>query len=162
MSQTSFPNTLIYECSSENASVNIADNEWINSFSEGLDLFPGDTIRILGSFINEKGQGDQIEITEENNKFTLEYIPIHNLYQYNKLSDDYVKPNDDTRTKVEKAQFSSILNVDKPKFYDGNGSPIYTFEPQNASAQSIRAERWNETIGWNTYNNIFVYHSYIF
>ena len=159
MSQTSFPNTLIYECSSENASVNIADNEWINSFSEGLDLFPGDTIRILGSFINEKGQGDQIEITEENNKFTLEYIPIHNLYQYNKLSDDYVKPNDDTRTKVEKAQFSSILNVDKPKFYDGNGSPIYTFEPQNASAQSIRAERWYDTIGWNTYNNIFGYQS---
>ena len=38
MSQTSFPNTLIYECSSENASVNIADNEWVNEFSEGLDV----------------------------------------------------------------------------------------------------------------------------
>ena len=74
MSQTSFPNTLIYECSAENADVNIASNEWINNFSEGIDLMPGDTIRILGSFINEKGQGDQIEITEDNNKFSLEYI----------------------------------------------------------------------------------------
>ncbi len=154
---TSYPNTLIYECSSANAEVNIASNEWINSFSEGIDLMPGDTIRILGSFINEKGQGDQIEITEENNKFTLEYIPIHNLYQYNKLSDDYIKPNDDSRTKVEKAQFSSLLNVDKPKFYDGNGSPIYTFNPESATEEAVRAERWYDTIGWNTYNNIYGY-----
>mgnify|MGYP003123648948 FL=1 len=158
MATTSFPNTLIYECSSENASVKIAENEWVNEFKEGIDLKPGDTIRILGSFINEKGQGDQIEITEDNNKFTLEYIPIHNLYQYTKLSDDYTKPNDDTRTKVEKAQFSSILNVDKPKFYDGNGSPIYTFAAaKSGTDEAIRAERWYDLTGWNTYNNIAGY-----
>ena len=73
MAQTDYPNTLIYECSSANATVQIKENEWVNEFKEGIDLMPGDTIRILGSFINEKGSGDQIEITQDNNKFTLEY-----------------------------------------------------------------------------------------
>lgn len=153
MAQTDYPNTLIYECSSANASVNIKDNEWVNEFKEGIELMPGDTIRILGSFINEKGSGDQIEITEDNNKFTLEYIPIHNLYQYTKLSDDYIRPNDDTRQKVEKAQFSSLLNVDTPRFYDGNGSPMYMF-PTQTGGEQVRANRWYDAIGWNTYNNI--------
>lgn len=152
----SYPNTLIYECSSTNASVQIAPNEFINEFKEGIELMPGDTIRILGSFINEKGSGDQIEITEENNKFTLEYIPIHNLYQYTKLSDDYVKPNDPTRTKVDKAQFSSILNVDTPRYYDGNGSPMYLWSFRDGDTAS-KADRWYDEVGFSTYNNISGY-----
>lgn len=147
MSQTSFPNTLIYECSSENAEVKIASNEWINNFSEGIDLMPGDSVRILGSFINQKGSGDQIEITEDNNKFTMEYMPIHNLYQYTKLSDDYKKPNDDTRTKLEKFQYSQVLNFDTPRMYDGNGSQILPLKGTE------RADRWFDNLPWNTYHN---------
>lgn len=147
MAQTSFPNTLIYECSSENATVNITSNEWVNEFSEGLELSPGDTIRILGSFINEKGQGDQIEITEDNNKFTMEYMPIHNLYQYTKLSDDYAAPNDTSRTDLNKLQFSNILNYDTPTLYDGKGSPILS------CPGTARAKRWYDGCPINRYYN---------
>lgn len=147
---TSFPNTLIYECSSANATVNIADNEWVNEFKEGVELKPGDTVRILGSFINEKGSGDQIEITNENNKFTLEYIPIHNLYQYTKLSDGYKMPNDATRTDLTKLQYSQILNFDTPKMYDGNGSQILPLPPDAEE----RADRWFNNMPWNTYHNL--------
>ena len=151
---TSFPNTLIYECSSANATVQIAENEWVNEFKEGVDLKPGDTIRILGSFINEKGSGDQIEITKDNNKFTLEYLPIHNLYQYTKLSDGYKMPNDDTRTKLEKFQYSQVLNFDTPKMYDGNGNQILPLKGEGTGADpSARQPRWFDSLPWNTYHN---------
>ncbi len=155
MSETSYPNTLIYECSSENASVNISENEWINSFKEGINLDEGDTIRILGSFINEKGSGDQIEITEENNKFTLQYLPVHNIYQYNKISDDYLQPKDSSRYDFDKLQYSQCLNFEAPRIYNAGGDPILSCPPNG------RATRWSDGLPFGTkycsqngYNNI--------
>ena len=57
----------VYECSRQNASVLLNDNgtEWINEFKQGIKLDKGDQIRILGSFVNEQAQGDEIEITDE-------------------------------------------------------------------------------------------------
>ena len=151
---TSFPNTLLYECSSENASINISGNEWINEFSEGIDLKPGDTIRILGSFINEKGQGDQIEITDDNNKFTMEYMPIHNLYQYTKLSDDYKDPNDPSRTDLEKLQFSNILNFDTPQMYDGNGNKILPCRPVGRATRPFDGSPYTRYFNKSGFNDI--------
>lgn len=155
MSETSYANTLIYECSSENASVNISSNEWINSFKEGINLDEGDTIRILGSFINEKGSGDQIEITEDNNKFTIQYLPVHNIYQYNKISDDYLQPKDSSRYELDKLQYSQSLNFEAPRIYNAGGQEILPCPPNS------RAQRWSDGLPFGTkycsdrgYNNI--------
>lgn len=60
-----FQNTVL-ECSRQNASVLLDDTgtSWINEFT-ATKLEKGDTIRILGSFVNEEAQGDEIEITDE-------------------------------------------------------------------------------------------------
>jgi hypothetical protein len=59
------PQTLVYECSRANAQVKITNNEWINEFSEGIKLEKGDQVKLLGSFIQESGAGDQIEISQD-------------------------------------------------------------------------------------------------
>ena len=40
----SFQN-LVYECSRNNASVKIDEAEWINEFSGGIEMNPGDTLQ---------------------------------------------------------------------------------------------------------------------
>ena len=74
----------VYECSAANASVKISNNDWINEFSDGITLEPGDTVRVLGSFIQERGGGDTIEVPEDisfnisfNPYVTAETIKFH-------------------------------------------------------------------------------------
>ena len=55
----------VYDCSAQNASVKISNNQWINEFTEGISLEVGDTVKVLGSFIQEKGGGDTIEIADD-------------------------------------------------------------------------------------------------
>ena len=73
----------VYECSRQNASVLLNDQktEWINEFKEGIRLEKGDTIRILGSFVNEAAEGDQIEVTDtmSTNIIHTPYIRAHTL-----------------------------------------------------------------------------------
>ena len=64
----------VYECSASNASVTISNSEWINEFSDGIELDVGDTVRVLGSFIQEKGGGDTIDIAEDIN-FNIGFTP---------------------------------------------------------------------------------------
>lgn len=64
MSQQNFQSK-VYECSASSASVKIANNHWINEFPDGIHLDVDDTVRVLGSFIQEKGGGDTIEIEED-------------------------------------------------------------------------------------------------
>ncbi len=67
----------VYECSRQSASVvlNEEGTEWINEIKEGIKLDKGDTIRILGSFVNESAEGDQIEITK-----TMAINVVHTPY----------------------------------------------------------------------------------
>lgn len=67
----------VYECSRQNASVllNKEGTEWINEFKEGIELEPLDTIRILGSFVNEQAEGTEIEVTDK-----MEFNIIHTPY----------------------------------------------------------------------------------
>ena len=73
----------VYECSRQNASVTLNDagTEWINEFKQGIKLEKGDTIRILGSFVNEAAEGDQIEVTNtmSTNIIHTPYIRAHTL-----------------------------------------------------------------------------------
>ena len=66
--------TKAYECSKQNASVNISNSEWINNFDQGIKLEKGDEVRLLGSFVNEASSGDNIEITD-NMSVNIQYSP---------------------------------------------------------------------------------------
>jgi len=65
--------TKAYECSKTNATVNIANNEWINEFPE-IKLEKGDSVRLLGSFVNETSSGDSIEI-DNDMEINIQYSP---------------------------------------------------------------------------------------
>lgn len=64
----------VYECSAANASVKISNNDWINEFSDGITLELGETVRVLGSFIQERGGGDTIEVPKDIS-FNLAFNP---------------------------------------------------------------------------------------
>ena len=67
----------VYECSRGNAQTQISNSEWINEWNEGIKLEAGDTVRLLGSFISEVGDGNDISI-EKDTKFTLDFKPYIN------------------------------------------------------------------------------------
>ena len=64
-----------YEASIQNASIVISNSEWINEFKQGIQLKKGDSVRLLGSFINEQSNGEEIEVTDDM-IFNLEYSPF--------------------------------------------------------------------------------------
>ena len=55
----------VYECSRINASHTISNSEWINEWNEGIKLNKGDTVRLLGSFISELGDGNDISVNKD-------------------------------------------------------------------------------------------------
>lgn len=55
----------VYECSRINAAHTISNSEWINEWNEGIKLNKGDTVRLLGSFISELGDGNDISVNED-------------------------------------------------------------------------------------------------
>lgn len=67
----------VYECSRKNAQKQISNSEWINIFEDGIKLQRGDQVRLLGSFINEDGDAQDIQILE-GSSVTLEYVPFVN------------------------------------------------------------------------------------
>ena len=73
---------IVYECSRGNADQQISNSEWINTWNEGIELKRGDTVRLLGSFISEAGDGDDIAINEDT-KFTMEFEPYINAETVN-------------------------------------------------------------------------------
>ena len=54
-----------YECSRQNSKVQISNAEWINEFTDGIELKKGDTVRLLGSFVHEGSSGEEIQITKD-------------------------------------------------------------------------------------------------
>ena len=69
--------TFIYECSRDLATKKISNSEWINTWNDGVKLQKGDTVRLLGSFINEDGDAEDIQILE-GASFTIEHKPYIN------------------------------------------------------------------------------------
>ena len=55
----------IYECSRKNAVHKVSNSEWINEWNDGIKLNRGDTVRLLGSFISELGDGNDISVNED-------------------------------------------------------------------------------------------------
>ena len=54
-----------YECSRQNSKVQISNAEWINEFTDGIELKKGDTVRLLGSFVHEGSSGEEIQISKD-------------------------------------------------------------------------------------------------
>lgn len=63
----------IYECSRKNAVHKISNSEWVNEWNDGIKLNKGDSVRLLGSFISELGDGNDISI-DEDTSFSMEYF----------------------------------------------------------------------------------------
>ena len=66
--------TEIFECSRANATAKYSNSDWINQFSEGIELKRGDTIRVLGSFVEETNSDTNIVI-DNDYKANLEFMP---------------------------------------------------------------------------------------
>ena len=54
----------VYECSRQTAVVQVDNTEWINEFTEGIKLQRGDQVRLLGSFVHEGGDSNEIVIED--------------------------------------------------------------------------------------------------
>lgn len=67
----------VYECSRRNASIQISNSEWVNEWNDGIKLNKGDTVRLLGSFISELGDGNDISVSKDT-KFTMDFEPYIN------------------------------------------------------------------------------------
>ena len=65
MSDNTTFQTESYECSRQNSKVQISNAEWINEFTDGIELKQGDTVRLLGSFVHEGSSGEEIQITKD-------------------------------------------------------------------------------------------------
>ena len=63
-----------YECSIQNSSIKIDNTEWVNEFSEGIELKKGDQVRLLGSFIQEGSDQNEIEV-ETDQEVNISYSP---------------------------------------------------------------------------------------
>ena len=74
MSQGSTTTESVYECSRESATIQLDNTHWINEFSEGIKLNKGDTVRLLGSFIQEGANSNEIEIETEQ-ELNITYSP---------------------------------------------------------------------------------------
>ena len=68
--------TLVYECSRKNAQIQVSNSQWTNIFNEPIELEKGDTVRMLGSFISEAGEGNDISL-DEDFEFTLKLVTIY-------------------------------------------------------------------------------------
>ena len=69
---------IIYECSRKTADKQISNSEWINVFSDGIQLKKNDTVRLLGSFISEDGDSSDIQVLD-NSSITMEFYPFINV-----------------------------------------------------------------------------------
>ena len=63
----------IYECSRKNAVHKVSNSEWINEWNDGIKLNRGDSVRLLGSFISELGDGNDISVNEDT-PFSMDYF----------------------------------------------------------------------------------------
>ena len=62
----------VYECSRQTAVVQVDNTEWINEFTEGIKLQRGDQVRLLGSFVHEGGDSNEIVI-EDDQELNISY-----------------------------------------------------------------------------------------
>jgi len=81
----------VFECSAQNSPIKISNSEWITEFPAGIKLDPGDTVRVLGSFIQEKGGGDEIEIDDDLSMMVehAPYITSETITLHTSEGDDY-------------------------------------------------------------------------
>ena len=64
----------VYECSRDSAAIKVDNTHWINQFSEGIKLKKGDQVRLLGSFVQEGANSNEIEISEDQ-EVNISYSP---------------------------------------------------------------------------------------
>ena len=145
----------VYECSRGNAQTQISNSEWINEWNEGIKLEAGDTVRLLGSFISEVGDGNDISI-EKDTKFTLDFKPYINA--------ETVAFGVATHSNIAgKFQFQ-LGDIAQPAYYTDNfgTEPPYTMfdlsnQPNNkriqdAAHQRLQSDRFSMKLNYGQYS----------
>lgn len=148
----------VYECSKKNASIQISNSEWINEWNDGIKLNKGDSVRLLGSFISETGDGNDISITEDVN-FTMNFKPY--------LNAETVRFGQAVHHGLAGSFQMKLGDIAQPAYYTDNfgTEPPYTTAKLKAQAQAptrdnhlrLVADRfeYNKTYGHN--ETIFTY-----
>ena len=67
-----------YECARNTSVVSVDESEWINEFSDGIQVRKGDNIRILGSFVHEGNSGEELEVVEDRS-LNIQFSPYLDL-----------------------------------------------------------------------------------
>lgn len=119
----------VYECSRINASHTISNSEWINEWNEGIKLNKGDTVRLLGSFISELGDGNDVSVNEDT-PITIEY----NMY----INADTVKFPGTTDTHHASDFQMKLGDIAQPAYATDNFGvePPYCSSNKNAQPQN--------------------------
>ena len=129
----------VYECSRDSATIQIDNTHWINEFSEGIKLNKGDQVRLLGSFVQEGANSNEIEISEDQ-EVNISYSP-------------YLLGNTiDTIDKSENGNLIDLAQIgDIPYSTDA-----YGIEPpmRNTSQKGIDREGGNYLNRWWLNNNM--------
>ena len=127
-----------YECSRDNASVKIDNTNWINTFSEGIVLNRGDQVRLLGNFIQEGANSNEIEISTDQ-ELNLSYSPF---LMGNTL---------DTIDKSENGNLIDLAQIGDLAY----STDSFGIEPpmRNTEQQGLESEGGNEPLYWQQ-NNI--------
>ena len=140
----------VYECSRKNASIQISNSEWVNEWNDGIKLNKGDTVRLLGSFISEVGDGNDISISEDT-KFTVNFKPY--------LNAETVRFGQITDHSIAGAFQMKLGDIAQPAYYTDNfgTEPPYTTQElkaqgtilTTASNKRLVADRFEYNIGIN-------------
>jgi len=119
----------VFECSRKNASIQVSNSEWINEWNDGIKLNRGDTVRLLGSFISELGDGSDISISEDV-KFTMNYKPY--------LNAETVRFGTVTDHSIAGSFQMKLGDIAQPCYYTDNfgTEPPYTSHDLKAQAQA--------------------------
>ena len=119
----------VFECSRKNASIQVSNSEWINEWNDGIKLNRGDTVRLLGSFISELGDGSDISIPEDV-KFTMNFKPY--------LNAETVRFGQVTDGSIAGSFQMKLGDIAQPAYYTDNfgTEPPYTSNDLRAQARA--------------------------
>ena len=145
----------VFECSRKNASIQVSNSEWINEWNDGIKLNRGDTVRLLGSFISELGDGNDISISEDT-KFTMNFKPY--------LNAETVRFGTVNEQAIAGSFQMKLGDIAQPAYYTDNfgTEPPYTTKELKAQARApsrdnhlrLVADRfeYNESMGGTVLN----------
>ena len=152
--------TLVYECSRKNAQIQVGNSQWTNIFNEPIELQKGDTVRMLGSFISEAGEGNDISL-DEDFEFTLNWSPYINAdtVKFDSTSGAAHTPNASYQMKLgdiaQPCYFTDNFGIEPPYHPTGIADLTSQTALENASLRDLNTQYkdYSDSTAHYDYNN---------